>query len=172
MRSEFLFLERDTPPSEDEQYEAYREAVSALLGLPLILRTLDIGGDKAVPYLDMPAEENPFLGVRGIRLCLRKPELFLPQLRAIYRASLTGPVTIMFPMIGPDLPYHPLYIFLAIGFGSKMLSWMNDSGFWTVSKLSGFTEKETLQSWTLIVSTISFTGLLLTLIGAVLLPFK
>ncbi len=70
------------------------------------------------------------------------------------------------------LPYHPLYIYLAIGFGSKMLSWMNDSGFWTVSKLSGFTEKETLQSWSLIVSTISVTGLVLTLITAKLLPFN
>jgi GntP family gluconate:H+ symporter len=70
------------------------------------------------------------------------------------------------------LGYHPVYIYLAIGFGSKMLSWMNDSGFWTVSKLSGFTERETLQSWTLIVSTISVTGLVLTLIAAKLLPFN
>lgn len=81
--------------------------------------------------------------------------------------------SMIYPMLtAHTLPYHPLYIFLAIGFGSKMLSWMNDSGFWTVSKLSGFTEKETLQSWTLIVSTISFTGLLLTLLGAIVLPFK
>ena len=70
------------------------------------------------------------------------------------------------------IPYHPMYIYLAIGFGSKMLSWMNDSGFWTVSKLSGFTEKETLQSWTLVVSTISFTGLLLALLFSTVLPFK
>lgn len=78
------------------------------------------------------------------------------------------------PMIADlhALPYHPLYIFLAIGFGSKMLSWMNDSGFWAVSKLSGFTEKETLQSWTLIVSTLSLTGLILTLICSTFLPFK
>ncbi|HEX3551813.1 MAG TPA: phosphoenolpyruvate--protein phosphotransferase [Thermoanaerobaculia bacterium] len=99
MRSEFLFLERDSPPSEDEQYEAYRQAVEALAGLPLIVRTLDIGGDKAVPYLDMPAEENPFLGVRGIRLCLAHPELFKTQLRAIFRAAAHGPVKIMYPMI-------------------------------------------------------------------------
>jgi phosphoenolpyruvate-protein phosphotransferase len=99
MRSEFLFLERDTPPSEDEQYAAYRQAVEALAGLPLILRTLDIGGDKAVPYLDMPAEENPFLGVRGIRLCFAYPELFRTQLRAIFRASAHGPIKIMYPMI-------------------------------------------------------------------------
>jgi GntP family gluconate:H+ symporter len=77
------------------------------------------------------------------------------------------------PMISAPgaIPYHPMYIFLAIGFGSKMLSWMNDSGFWTVSKLSGFTERETLQSWTLIVSAISVTGLILTLALAWLLPF-
>jgi phosphocarrier protein FPr len=99
MRTEFLFLERDTPPSEDEQYQAYTTMTSALNGLPLIIRTLDIGGDKVVPYLNLPHEENPFLGVRGVRLCLRHPELFLPQLRASYRASETGPVKIMFPMI-------------------------------------------------------------------------
>ena len=99
LRTEFLFLERDTPPTEDEQFEAYREMTRALGGLPLIIRTLDIGGDKVVPYLSLPKEDNPFLGVRGIRLCLNKPELFLPHLRAIYRASLTGPVKIMFPMI-------------------------------------------------------------------------
>jgi phosphocarrier protein FPr len=67
--------------------------------LPLIIRTLDIGGDKEVPYLSLPAEQNPFLGVRGIRLCLARPDLFRPQLRAIYRAAVTGPVKIMFPMI-------------------------------------------------------------------------
>ena len=99
MRTEFLFLGRDTPPSEDEQFAAYTEMTRALNGLPLILRTLDIGGDKVVPYLALPREENPFLGVRGIRLCLRKPELFTPQLRAIYRASVTGPIRIMFPMV-------------------------------------------------------------------------
>jgi phosphocarrier protein FPr len=99
MRTEFLFLERATPPSEEEQYQAYAEMVRALNGLPLIIRTLDIGGDKAVPYLDLPPEENPFLGIRGLRLCLRRPDLFRPQLRAIYRAALLGPVKIMFPMV-------------------------------------------------------------------------
>ncbi len=99
MRTEFLFLSRDTPPTEEEQFEAYSTMTSALNGLPLIIRTLDIGGDKTVPYLSLPKEENPFLGVRGIRLCLRQPELFIPQLRAIYRASATGPVKIMFPMV-------------------------------------------------------------------------
>lgn len=99
LRTEFLFLERESPPTEDEQFEAYSTMTKALNGLPLIIRTLDIGGDKVVPYLSLPEEENPFLGVRGIRLCLRKPDLFLPQLRAIYRAAATGPVKIMFPMI-------------------------------------------------------------------------
>lgn len=99
LRSEFLFLERDNAPSEEEQYVAYRTMVEALHGLPLIIRTLDIGGDKHVPYLDLPKEENPFLGVRGIRLCLARPELFEPQLRAIYRTAAHGPVKIMFPMI-------------------------------------------------------------------------
>jgi phosphoenolpyruvate-protein phosphotransferase len=99
VRTEFLFLNRAAPPSEEEQYEAYLQMVQALAGLPLIIRTLDIGGDKEVPYLNLPPEDNAFLGVRGIRLCLSKPELFLPQLRAIYRASQHGPVKIMFPMV-------------------------------------------------------------------------
>jgi phosphocarrier protein FPr len=99
MRTEFLFLDRETPPSEEEQFEAYSEMTRALNGLPLILRTLDIGGDKIASYISLAKEENPFLGVRGIRLCLRQPGIFLPQLRAIYRASATGPIKIMFPMI-------------------------------------------------------------------------
>jgi phosphocarrier protein FPr len=99
LRSEFLFLDRTEPPTEEEQFEAYKAMVQALNGLPIIIRTLDIGGDKAAPYLNMPAEENPFLGVRGIRLCLARPELFRAQLRAIYRAAHHGPIRIMFPMI-------------------------------------------------------------------------
>ena len=99
LRTEFLFLDRTSPPTEEEQFAAYREMAQALNGLPLIIRTLDIGGDKAAPYLDMPAEENPFLGVRGIRLCLARPELFRVQLRAIYRAAEYGLVRIMFPMV-------------------------------------------------------------------------
>ncbi len=99
MRTEFLFLGRETAPTEEEQYRAYSEMARALNGLPLIVRTLDIGGDKVLPYLALPKEDNPFLGVRGIRLCLRKPELFVPQLRAIYRASAEGVVKIMFPMV-------------------------------------------------------------------------
>lgn len=99
MRTEFLFLQREDPPGEDEQFEAYRTMVRALNGLPIILRTLDIGGDKQVPYLSLPAEANPFLGVRGIRLCFERLDLFRTQLRAILRASLEGPVRIMFPMV-------------------------------------------------------------------------
>jgi len=100
LRTEFLFLERQSAPTEDEQFAAYSAMTKALNGLPLIIRTLDIGGDKVVPYLSFPKEDNPFLGVRGIRLCLRHPELFVPQLRAIYRAAQAGPVKIMFPMVG------------------------------------------------------------------------
>jgi phosphocarrier protein FPr len=99
LRTEFLFLERSDPPTEEEQYVAYTTMVKALAGLPLVIRTLDIGGDKEVPYLNLPAEANPFLGIRGIRLCLIRPDLFMPQLRAIYRASKHGPVKIMFPMV-------------------------------------------------------------------------
>ena len=99
LRSEFLFLERNDAPTEDEQFIVYRDIVSAMEKQPVIVRTLDIGGDKQVPYLDLPHEENPFLGVRGIRLCLNRPELFMPQLRAIVRSAEFGKVRIMFPMV-------------------------------------------------------------------------
>jgi phosphocarrier protein FPr len=100
MRTEFLFLERGDNPSEDEQFEIYRDMVKALDGRPLIIRALDIGGDKQVPHLDLPKEENPFLGVRGARLLLRRPDLLDPQLRALYRAAAKGgDLSIMFPMI-------------------------------------------------------------------------
>ncbi len=100
MRTEFLFLERGDSPSEDEQYAVYRAMIDALDGRPLIVRTLDIGGDKQVPHLHLPKEENPFLGVRGARLLLRRPDLLEPQLRALYRAAKEGgDLSIMFPMI-------------------------------------------------------------------------
>ncbi|KMJ54827.1 PTS fructose transporter subunit IIA [Vogesella sp. EB] len=99
MRTEFLFLERDDAPDEEEQYQTYRGMLTALDGKPLVIRTLDIGGDKQVPYLNLPHEENPFLGVRGVRLLLRRPDLLLPQLRALYRAASHGPLSIMFPMV-------------------------------------------------------------------------
>jgi multiphosphoryl transfer protein len=103
LRTEFLFLQRSHPPSEEEQFATYQKMMQALNGLPLIVRTLDIGGDKAVPYLNLPREENPFLGVRGIRLCFQYSDLFKTQLRAIFRASQTsdvkGAIKMMFPMI-------------------------------------------------------------------------
>lgn len=99
-RTEFLYMGRDSIPSEEEQYHVYREAAELLGGKPLTIRTLDIGGDKKLPYLKQPAEANPFLGLRAIRLCLKHPEIFKPQLRAILRASAYGKVRVMFPMIG------------------------------------------------------------------------
>jgi phosphoenolpyruvate-protein phosphotransferase len=99
LRTEFLFLERTEAPTEDEQFAIYRDIAQALDGRPIIVRTLDIGGDKPLPYLNLPAEENPFLGERGIRLCLAHPELLKQQLRAILRAAAFGPLRIMFPMI-------------------------------------------------------------------------
>lgn len=98
-RTEFLFMERDRPPTEAEQFEVYRAAAEALDGKPLIIRTLDAGGDKALPYLDLPPEDNPFLGRRAIRLCLDHPDLFIPQLRAILRAGLAGDVRLMLPLV-------------------------------------------------------------------------
>jgi phosphocarrier protein FPr len=99
LRTEFLFLERSSAPTEDEQFEAYRDIAQALDGQPVIVRTLDIGGDKPIPYLPVPYEENPFLGERGIRLCLSRPELLRTQLRALLRASEHGFLRVMFPMI-------------------------------------------------------------------------
>jgi phosphocarrier protein FPr len=99
LRTEFLFLERSSAPTEDEQFEAYRDIAQALGGQPVIVRTLDIGGDKPIPYLPVPYEENPFLGERGIRLCLSRPELLRTQLRALLRASEHGFLRVMFPMI-------------------------------------------------------------------------
>ena len=99
LRTEFLFQDRTEPPTEDEQYEAYRQVVAAMAPRPVIIRTLDIGGDKPAPYLNLPAEMNPFLGWRAIRVCLAMPEFFKTQLRAILRAAVHGDVRVMFPMI-------------------------------------------------------------------------
>ena len=100
MRTEFLLLERGDSPTEDDQYAIYRGMIEALGDRPLIVRALDIGGDKQVPYLHLPKEDNPFLGVRGARLLLRRPDLLEPQLRALYRAAKEGgELSIMFPMI-------------------------------------------------------------------------
>ncbi len=99
LRTEFLFLDRSTAPTEDEQYAAYRSIAEVMGQRPVIVRTLDVGGDKPLPYLDLGREENPFLGQRAIRLCLNRPELFKTQLRAILRASVGHNLKIMFPMI-------------------------------------------------------------------------
>jgi phosphocarrier protein FPr len=99
LRTEFLFLERTTAPDEEEQVAAIRAATEPLKGRPLIVRTLDIGGDKPLPYLSLPAEDNPFLGVRAVRLGFLQPELFTTHLRAILRAAHGHDVRIMFPMI-------------------------------------------------------------------------
>jgi phosphotransferase system enzyme I (PtsI) len=99
LRTEFLYLERARLPDEEEQVRAYRAIVKAFGEQPVILRTLDIGGDKELPYLDLPQEMNPFLGVRAIRLSLGRPELFKPQLRAALRAGAEGNLKVMFPMV-------------------------------------------------------------------------
>ena len=98
-RTEFLFMDRTSMPTEDEQYHAYAQVIKGLKGKNCIIRTLDIGGDKKLDYLDIGAEANPFLGYRAIRICLREPELFKTQLRALIRASVHGPLSVMFPMI-------------------------------------------------------------------------
>lgn len=98
-RTEFLYMGRDDFPTEDEQYEAYKKVIEEMDGKPVVIRTLDIGGDKELPYLDLPEEMNPFLGFRAIRLCLEKDDMFRTQLRALLRASSYGNLKIMFPMI-------------------------------------------------------------------------
>lgn len=98
-RTEFLFMDRDAYPNEDEQYKAYKEVAESTNGLSVIVRTMDIGGDKDVPYMHLPKEENPFLGWRAIRICLDRKEILHAQLRAILRASAFGKLRIMFPMI-------------------------------------------------------------------------
>jgi len=98
-RTEFLFMDRTEPPSEEEQFEAYKTVLEKMGERPVIIRTLDIGGDKSIPYLNIPKEENPFLGCRAIRLCLAQQDLFKVQLRALLRASVYGNLKIMFPMI-------------------------------------------------------------------------
>ena len=98
-RSEFLYLERETYPTEEEQFEAYKAVLSGMQGKKVIIRTLDIGADKQVDYFQMPEESNPALGLRAIRICLARPDIFRPQLRALLRASAYGNLGIMFPMI-------------------------------------------------------------------------
>jgi phosphoenolpyruvate-protein phosphotransferase/dihydroxyacetone kinase phosphotransfer subunit len=99
LRTEFLFLDRDSLPSEEEQYATYTSIAETLQGRPLVLRTLDVGADKPLPYLPARAEANPFLGVRGIRLALAMPELLETQLRAVLRTAAEHPLKVMFPMV-------------------------------------------------------------------------
>ena len=99
-RTEFLFMDRDCMPTEEEQFESYKEVAVAMEGKPVIIRTLDIGGDKEIPYMGIVQDENPFLGYRAIRLCLdRKDDLYIPQLSALLRASAFGNIKIMLPLI-------------------------------------------------------------------------
>lgn len=98
-RTEFLYMDRDALPSEEEQFEAYKEVIEKMAPRPIIIRTLDIGGDKKLNYLDMPEELNPFLGWRAIRMCLDRPHILKTQLRAILRASAYGNAKIMYPMV-------------------------------------------------------------------------
>ena len=98
-RSEFIYLERDTYPTEEEQFSIYRKVAESMAGKPVIIRTLDIGADKQAEYFNLGKEENPALGLRAIRICLQRPEVFKTQLRALYRASAYGNISIMYPMI-------------------------------------------------------------------------
>lgn len=99
-RTEFLFMDRDCMPTEEEQFESYKEVAAVMEGKPVIIRTLDIGGDKEIPYMGIVQDENPFLGYRAIRLCLdRKDDIYIPQLRALLRASAFGNIKIMLPLI-------------------------------------------------------------------------
>ena len=98
-RTEFLYMGRDQMPTEDEQFEAYKKVLETMKDKRVVVRTLDIGGDKELPYLNLPKEMNPFLGYRAIRLCLDQQDIFRTQLRALLRASAYGKLNIMFPMV-------------------------------------------------------------------------
>lgn len=98
-RTEFLFMDRTSIPTEEEQFQAYKEVAEKMAGKPVIIRTLDVGGDKEIPYLNLPKEDNPFLGYRAIRVCLDQPDMYRVQLRALLRASAYGDIRIMVPMV-------------------------------------------------------------------------
>lgn len=112
-RTEFLYMGRTQLPTEEEQFEAYKAVVEGMEGKPVVIRTLDIGGDKELPYLQLPKELNPFLGFRAIRLCLEREDIFRPQLRALLRASAFGNLKIMFPMIATLEEYRQAKAILA-----------------------------------------------------------
>jgi phosphocarrier protein FPr len=121
LRTEFLFLERDSMPSEDEQVAAYNAIAAGLQGRPLILRTLDVGADKPLPYVRQRPEANPFLGVRGIRLALEQPELLKTQLRAVVRTAAEYPLKVMFPMVATLEEYREAKALLAeVGAGVEL----------------------------------------------------
>lgn len=98
-RTEFLFMDRDSLPTEEEQFEAYKSAAETLAGKPVIIRTLDIGGDKEIPYLGLEKEDNPFLGFRAIRFCLQRKDIYETQLKALVRASAFGKIKVMVPLV-------------------------------------------------------------------------
>lgn len=108
-RSEFLYLGRETFPTEEEQFEAYKQAARMMAGKPVIIRTLDIGADKQVEYFGLDKEENPAMGYRAIRICLKQPEIFKTQLRALLRASYYGNISVMYPMIISEAEVRKIY---------------------------------------------------------------
>jgi phosphoenolpyruvate-protein phosphotransferase len=113
LRTEFLFQDRVEPPGEEEQLAVYRQVAQTMAPRPVIIRTLDIGGDKPAPYLQLPAEANPFLGWRAIRISLAMPEFFKTQLRAVLRAAVDGNVKVMFPMIATTGELESAHLLLA-----------------------------------------------------------
>ena len=112
-RSEFLYLEKDTFPTEEEQFAAYKQAVQTMAGKKVIIRTLDIGADKQVEYFNLGKEENPALGYRAIRICLKQPEIFKAQLRALFRAAVYGNLSVMYPMITSTEEVEKIYAIVA-----------------------------------------------------------
>lgn len=113
-RTEFLYMDRPAIPTEEEQYEAYVKASRILGGRPLIIRTLDVGGDKEIPYMGLEKEENPFLGYRAVRLCLNREDIYKPQLRALLRAGAEGDIRIMIPMIATLEEYRAVKALLEV----------------------------------------------------------
>ena len=112
-RSEFIYLESDTFPTEEEQFQAYKQAVQTMAGKKVIIRTLDIGADKQVEYFNLGKEENPALGYRAIRICLKQPEIFKAQLRALFRAAVYGNLSVMYPMITSTEEVEKIYAIVA-----------------------------------------------------------
>lgn len=112
-RSEFLYLDRKDFPDEEEQFQTYKTVLQSMGGKKVVIRTLDIGADKQVPYFGLEKEENPALGMRAIRICLTKPQIFRPQLRALLRASVFGRLAVMFPMITSAEEVHTIWKLLS-----------------------------------------------------------